>query len=181
MKKRLIRFSAVAAGLIATMIFGWAWIDSALVATGGNEFCTSCHSMRPIAYSYRKDVHGGNSSSGVAVPCAECHLPHSSHMAYLSAKVRLGIHDFFVENFGSPDKIDWTAKLERREEYTYDEGCLKCHNFLERAPMPNNRAVIAHKPYFLGKSDKTCVSCHPHVGHKMLFEFIQEHQYKKEP
>jgi cytochrome c-type protein NapC len=38
--------------------------------------------------------------------------------------------------------------------------------------MANNKAFVAHKPYFLGETSKQCVSCHEHVGHKNLSDHL---------
>ena len=59
-----------------------------------------------------------------------------------------------------------------REEYTYDSGCLSCHTNLQEATMATNKAFIAHRDYFLGTIDDQCTTCHEHVGHADLSDYI---------
>jgi len=146
----------------------------AVKKTSGAEFCGSCHSMNPVVASYYQDVHGGKNRGGVVVQCVDCHLPHDGVVSYMSAKAALGLHDIYVENFGSPEDIDWNAKRKRSEEYVYDSGCLKCHGNFEESTMANPKAFIAHKDYSMGASGTKCVSCHENVGHKNLGLFLKE-------
>jgi cytochrome c-type protein NapC len=40
--------------------------------------------------------------------------------------------------------------------------------------MASNKALIAHKPYFLGTTDDKCVTCHENVGHTDLNKYLSE-------
>jgi len=160
----------------------WLIADEGIAATSGSDFCVDCHSMEPMEDAYMKDVHGGASSHGVQAQCVDCHLDHSSSVAYFFDKVRTGTHDIWVENTQDTHDIDWQAKREHRESFTYDSGCLHCHVNLEQATKANSKAFIAHKPYFLGDIDDKCVTCHDDVGHKELDEALQAHEerYQKQ-
>ncbi len=136
--------------------------------TSGADFCLSCHSMKPMGKSWKASVHGGNNKTGFTTKCADCHLPHNNIIEYLVVKTQKGHHDMYVELFGNPSEIDWKLKRKQREKYVYDSACLKCHKKLQDVTMANPKAFIAHKNYFLGVSNKKCVSCHKYVGHKNL-------------
>lgn len=159
--------------VLLSLPFGWALFERGLHATGGSEFCSGCHVMEPMSYAWSRDVHGGANPNGVSAACVDCHLPWEGPFGHLLAKARTGLHDVWANTFYDLEAIDWRAKLERREEYTYDSGCLKCHDRLKTAPMRSNKAVVAHRPYFVGQSEKTCVNCHPHVGHQDLAQLFQ--------
>lgn len=175
MRKRIKRWQWIVGGIIALFVGGfilpfasWLVADEFIAATSEHEFCVSCHSMQPMKAAYLQDIHGGNSTHGVQVHCTDCHLDHSSSAAYFADKARTGLHDMYVEYLVGTDDIDWVGNLANRAHYVYDSGCLECHRNLENATMGNNKAFVAHRPYFLGETSKQCVECHEHVGHKDL-------------
>ncbi len=149
----------------------------AVKETSGVNFCSSCHSMQPMANAYLNSVHGGFGKSGFVAKCADCHLPHDSLHGYLIQKVRTGIHDVVTEITKDTYNIDWKEKREERRHFTYDSSCLHCHENLLRATKPNKKAFLAHKAYFSGKLKvevdhkkvpAMCVDCHKYVGHYEL-------------
>lgn len=142
--------------------------------TSGEKFCTVCHTMQPMADSYRADVHGGNNPDGFKADCVSCHLPHEGLATYLFAKAQTGLHDFRVENFGDPKSIDWEAKRKHAKHFVYDSGCMSCHVNLHEATTGNPKAFIAHKEYFEKRTDKKCVECHKNVGHHILGDYIKK-------
>ena len=154
--------------LIVLPFMSWLVTDEGITASSSAKFCVTCHSMELFERAHNDDVHGGNNAHGVRATCAQCHLPHDNSINYLYTKARTGIHDLWVENLGDPDNIDWQAKRAHREEYVYDSGCITCHANLEEATKATPKALIAHKPYFLGQTDDKCVTCHENVGHADL-------------
>lgn len=163
------------AALVAFVIlpfFSWIITDESLTATSDATFCVSCHSMAPFEASHEADIHGGMNTHGVRATCAQCHLPHDSSFNYLVTKAETGIHDLWVETFGDTENIDWEAMRAHREDYTYDSGCLTCHTNLQFATMSTNKGFIAHRDYFLGVTNDQCVTCHEHVGHADLSDYI---------
>jgi len=155
----------------------------AVKETSGVNFCGACHSMKPMADSYRKSVHGGYGKSGVVALCADCHLPHESTLGYLIQKVKTGVHDVLVESSGEAHKIDWHEKREHRREWAYDSACLHCHKNLLKGTQPSKKAFTAHKAYFAkklfidsenGKEPAQCVDCHKYVGHYELVKYLPE-------
>jgi len=149
----------------------------AVKQTSGVNFCSSCHSMKPMAEAYRNSVHGGYGKSGVVAECAACHLPHESTLGYLVQKARTGMWDLWVESTHDTSKIDWFERREERRNWVYDSGCLHCHENLLRGTQANKKAFTAHKAYFAkklvvktdeGTEPAKCVDCHKHVGHYEL-------------
>ncbi len=141
--------------------------------TAGENFCSSCHTMKPMVASYSLDVHGGNNQYGFKAQCTDCHLPHNNLPNYLFVKAKTGMNDVITETFSNTDKIDWSAKLKEPNHFVYDSGCLKCHSNLEDQTLSNQRAFLAHRAYFAKTTSQTCVDCHSNVGHKDLKEFIK--------
>lgn len=170
---------AAAAGLFA--VLSWALIDTGMHATGDYAFCTSCHSMAPIAEAYEQELHGGNNSSGWRAACTDCHLPHDNSIHYLIIKAKHGIVDPTMELLHAPLDIDWHGNRSRRAEFVYDSGCLGCHKNLATATEANGKAFLPHRDYFTGNTDKTCVECHQHVGHKNLGLYLEQHGWRAKP
>ena len=136
--------------------------------TADDKFCATCHTMQPMIDAYHDDVHGGNNSYGFKAKCLDCHLPHNSLAGYIWAKAQTGTHDVWAELTYDKSKIDWHEKRAERSRFTYDSGCIHCHEDLEDKTMGNTKAFVAHKAYFLKSTTKTCVDCHKHVGHHLL-------------
>ena len=166
--------------IISSVVVGMATSFVTTVAvkqTSDIDFCSSCHSMKPMAASYLKSVHGGNNDSGVVTKCADCHLPHESLAGYLVQKAKTGMWDMWVEATHDTSKIDWHEKRHDRHNWVYDTGCLHCHENLLVGTRENNKASISHRAYFSkqfmidGKNVK-CVSCHKHVGHYELEKYL---------
>ncbi len=133
--------------------------------TSGVEFCSMCHSMKPMAAAYEEDIHGGNSNHGVKAKCADCHLPHDDVFTYITAKAYTGTKDVLGELFWA-DKFDWVGNLEHRKAFTYTSGCQKCHD-LDAIQYEIPKAFLAHKDFKTGKVT-SCIECHEHVGHKNI-------------
>ncbi len=146
----------------------WFVLSEIILSTSDVAFCGQCHSMKPIAASYFQDVHGGKNSSGFKVECTKCHLPHNNQINFFVQKTITGFYDFWVEHVTGADHVNWLAKRDRRGDFVYDSGCLKCHSNLQESTQSDPNAFVAHKPYFLNRTSVKCVFCHPHVGHKDL-------------
>jgi len=164
------RFQVVL-GLLALIggssFLGWITIQTAFESTGDQHYCGGCHEMTPIRRAYLASEHGGTHKS-VAARCDQCHLDHSSSFAHFTSKMETGIVDVWSHITKDPSKIDWESKRQEREKFVFDSGCLTCHKDLEISSASNHKAFVAHKPYFLHRVKRKCVSCHPHVGHRDL-------------
>jgi len=137
--------------------------------TSGQEFCSSCHSMKEVALAYKEDVHGGSNKNGFSAKCADCHLPHDNVVHYVTAKAYTGAKDILGEILWA-DSFDWIDNLKHREDFTYTSGCLKCHDLsVIRYDIP--KAYLAHKDFLSGKVP-SCVKCHENVGHKHIKDFL---------
>lgn len=172
----------IGGGLVSGLIVAFITVV-AVQETSGVNFCSACHSMKPMAAAYSNDVHGGYGHVGVMAKCADCHLPHESTMGYLVQKIRTGCWDVWVETTHDTSKIDWHEKRDERRNWVYDSGCLHCHENLLRGTRPNKKAFTAHKAYFAkklvvqgedGKELARCVDCHKHVGHYQLEKHLPE-------
>ncbi len=154
--------------LICGIIFGLLLsIGSAemISKTSGAPFCSSCHSMKGVTAAWKEDVHGGNNKNGTKAKCATCHLPHDNIFTYVKAKAITGVKDVLGEMFWA-DTHDWVGNLERRKEYTYTNGCQKCHD-LDAIRYEIPKAYLAHRDFKTGKVT-SCIHCHEHVGHKNI-------------
>lgn len=172
--KKLLMAAVLLGILLPSLVTGsWLFTEVMIEQTGDEAFCTGCHSMKPMAAAYRASLHGGNNSHGVQAICVDCHLPHDNPAVYLYQKGITGLRDIWAEYTSDVSAIDWEAKRAHREEFVYDSGCLHCHKNLQNATEANNKAFVAHKPYFLGTVETRCVSCHQHVGHKDLSQYLQ--------
>lgn len=149
------------------IVLSWAFTDKALHFTSDQTFCGSCHSMKPMQSSFLRDTHGGRSTLGVQALCTDCHLPQDSTVDYLWMKARNGAWDVWKEFVLGAADVDWHAKRSRANEFVYDSGCLKCHNNLQQASELDHAQFVAHKPYFLGTIQDSCIDCHS-VGHQAL-------------
>ena len=142
-------------------------------------YCSGCHTLDPMVQAYREDIHGGKNRYGIMAKCSDCHIPQDGPITHAIEKSKTGIVDLFTEYFTDTSKIDWRKKRLQREQFVHDSGCLSCHTNLEEATKPNHKALIAHKDYFLGTSGSKCVSCHEHVGHFTLGEYLTKLEVKE--
>ena len=138
--------------------------------TNTDTFCVSCHVMTPFRTAWQDAVHGGKNPQGFAAQCVDCHLPHGNFFEYFTVKAITGtsdvIHNFFIDPVG----YDWAGATEKnRLKFTFDSACRRCHHILT-PPGIKPGGFIAHRTYLRGETKKTCVECHPHVGHKNMIE-----------
>ncbi len=154
------------------MISGWLFFETIFNNTGDAQFCGGCHEMQPMVLAYEEDVHGGNNAYSVQAQCIQCHLDHTNAATLFITKTKAGIRDYFASTFQDTDKIDWEATRKRRTSFVFDSGCLSCHRALKSPILTTTKAWVAHRPYFMKDTDRSCSSCHPHVGHKNLSMFL---------
>jgi cytochrome c-type protein NapC len=160
----------------AAIAAAWVGTETMIERTSDAEFCTTCHTMEPLARAHARDLHGGDNPSGVVAECTDCHLPHDNAAGHLVAKATTGLRDLWAQAIYPVHKPDWIANLERREDFVYDSGCLACHAALERATTDDAAAAAAHDAYFAGgDGPDSCVDCHQHVGHEDLRNALEAH------
>src|SRR5208337_3424454 len=159
--------------------------------TSTDAFCDqACHAHLHAEQFWMQSAHFSN-RHGVVAHCTDCHLPPGG-MQYLAEKARLGARDAYAQLFRDVSKIDWARerKLDRAVTFTYDAGCLHCHNNLftqglskVEGTLPSGdqetdtqqvremrivaRRMEAHLYYQRNRERLHCVSCHLFAGHLM--------------
>lgn len=147
--------------------------------TNTDKFCGSCHMMEPFKKSWQASVHGGMNPQGFAAQCVDCHLPHGNFADYIVTKARTGIYDAFQAMHIDAANFDWKGNAEEyRLDFTFDNACHRCHANLLAPGMPRG-GFLAHRDYLNGFTQKRCTECHPHVGHKDIWDMVNAH-YQKE-
>ncbi len=161
--------SFVIGGFAATVL---SVVAAVLVEeTGDDEFCGICHEMDVYCETWVTSSHGTGNKGIEVANCVDCHLPHTDPVRYILFKAKKGIHDTSAHIRGHmPGGI---SRLEAREEYTFESGCLKCHKELV-APGISLKAINAHRDYKNGETTKTCITCHTDVGHGDLKAVLME-------
>ncbi|NLS12497.1 cytochrome C [Vibrio sp. SM6] len=144
-------------------------------ALSSNEFCSSCHTMEPMAETFARSVHGGNNSQGFVAECVDCHLPDSNVVEELYVKGTSGLRHLWGEYILGMEALDYQALHPKRTEYVFDSGCESCHQALEaRADVATDTSPISdqtHKMAFAQRetnSDFQCASCHYDIAHPDL-------------
>ncbi len=178
--KRLFRKSGRARIIIPSFVLGGlaaaalSVVAAVLVEhTGDDVFCGKCHEMDVYCETWETSAHG-TAQKGIQVAnCVDCHLPHDNPVGYILFKAKKGIHDVSAHLRGiRPGGI---SRLEAREEYTFESGCLKCHKELV-APGISLKAFTAHRDYMTGETTKSCITCHTDVGHGDLKSVLLEQE-----
>ncbi|WP_320007550.1 NapC/NirT family cytochrome c [Maridesulfovibrio sp.] len=142
--------------------------------TNTDVFCQTCHAMKPFRAAWQNSVHGGQNPQGFAAQCVDCHLPHGNFVEYMTTKAYTGTRDIIMNLVIDPAEYDWAANAEKnRLKFTYDNACRHCHIKLEPVGVKPG-ALLAHRAYLYGQTDKKCASCHPHVGHKDMIEMANK-------
>ena len=103
-KKGLLAAIIISAALGLFSVISWIGTDYALHATSDQEFCGSCHSMKPVQASFLEDIHGGASTKGVQALCSDCHLPQDNYISYLYVKAK-AVHGMSGKN------LFWVPKM----------------------------------------------------------------------
>jgi len=170
-------FFGIVVGVVLTCIIVLA-SGFMIETTNTDQFCISCHYMKPFRTAWTNAVHGGKNPQGFAAQCVDCHLPHGSFVQYFTAKAKTGtrdvIHNFYID----PYTYDWADAAEKhRLKFTYDNACRHCHLILLPQGLSHG-GFIAHRAYLLGEVKKRCTECHPHVGHKNMM--LEAGKYLKE-
>ncbi|GAL04587.1 cytochrome c-type protein TorY [Photobacterium aphoticum] len=144
-------------------------------ALSTNEFCSGCHTMTPMAETFKQSVHGGNNSQGFVADCVSCHLPESNVVEELWVKGTSGMRHLWGEYVLQMDALDYDALHPKRTEYVFDSGCVNCHRTLEeRAAVATETSPISDQTHQLAFARKDtdsnwqCASCHYDIAHPGL-------------
>ncbi len=177
--QKILKDKIFVKGLIVGIIFATVFIIfqiGIVEHTSSVEFCASCHSMQQFHDAWINGKHGTGKKGIIVAKCADCHLPHDNMVHYLWVKGISGTKDTVATIFGY--QPDWIKNLEKREEFTYESGCRKCHVNLVAPGIPL-KAFKAHRQYELGETQKTCISCHQDVGHGDLKSILSDKKSKE--
>ena len=177
--QKILKDKIFVKGLIVGIIFATVFIIfqiGIVEHTSSVEFCASCHSMQQFHDAWINGKHGTGKKGIIVAKCADCHLPHDNMAHYLWVKGISGTKDTVATIFGY--QPDWIKNLEKREEFTYESGCRKCHVNLVAPGIPL-KAFKAHRQYELGETQKTCISCHQDVGHGDLKSILSDKKSKE--
>ena len=159
----------IVGGIVGIVIAGVGALISAQMIenTAEPEFCGSCHEMKPMFEAWETGPHGplGNRAGAIRAGCVDCHLPHTSVLAYLINKAKFGMNDAIGHYFkgGYADDLEhWIEKRKERERYVFVSNCERCH-----VHLPDN---IMHEKLKAGEIKGDCLTCHWYVGHGLNFE-----------
>jgi nitrate/TMAO reductase-like tetraheme cytochrome c subunit len=141
--------------------------------TSTEAFCTSCHSMAPLAANphYSKSNHISN-PEGVRVSCGDCHIPKTNWFIETYTHLRSGIHDAIAEmttNFD--DRKAWEGRravlakgVVEKMRAQGSPTCKGCHVVAGIKPTsPSGQAVHSALP-----EGVACVDCHQNLVHPPL-------------
>ncbi len=151
------------AGIVIGIIFFLS--GKAIVSnTSTDKYCMSCHAHPHVEKTWRESSHYEN-KAGIIVHCVDCHLPPEG-VHYLTEKTKHGIKDLYGEYFKDPEDFNWEAKsrLENAVHFTYQEGCIKCHQNLFPSTL-TKEGDDAHLYFNQLKDEISCLNCHIDVGH----------------
>src|SRR5690554_3655165 len=131
------------------VVVSWAVTDTALNMTSDQQFCGSCHSMKPMQASFLRDPHGGRSTRGVRADCSDCHLPHDNHVNYLFQKARSGAWDIWMEFVIGAEEVDWHA-IDQNPLVTAAEPAVRlrtraCSGFRRAGPESGSQHPVQQK------------------------------------
>lgn len=161
--------------ILGSLVAGSAslFATAAIESTNTVSFCASCHEMEVFHDTWQTSEHGSASKGVVIASCTDCHLPppHDGLVSYLVTKGMTGTKDVVNHLLGR--EPDWIDNLERREHYTFESGCRKCHVDLVVPEIPL-KAFLAHRDYNNGITSETCITCHAETGHGDLKALLQE-------
>ncbi len=151
--------SGILAGILIIFL-----ANKGLKYTSTDEYCISCHIHPQADMAWKQSSHFQN-NSGVVTHCTDCHLPPAGK-GMIAAKIKHGSKDVYGKLFKDPEKFNWKekSKLENARKYTYNEGCINCHQNLFTEGLSTD-GEDAHLYYRQHKDKVVCINCHLNTGH----------------
>ncbi|WHZ02356.1 NapC/NirT family cytochrome c [Neobacillus sp. YX16] len=116
--------------------------------TSSQEFCSSCHEMKPQYYTLKASSHS-------EVDCVSCHIDPGAEN-YAKAQVN-GVVEFYkkqTDTYLAPIKMPTLIP---------DEACERCHNMKSRAVTASGDIIIPHDKHKTEGIE--CVQCHSGTSH----------------
>jgi trimethylamine-N-oxide reductase cytochrome c-type subunit TorC len=157
----------VAGGVLCLVAAAAVYVGAA--ATGTNEFCTSCHSMRTPYDEYRRSAHYLN-RSGMRAGCSDCHVPKHP-LPFVAAKIAAA-RDLWGEIVGTLSteekfaarKLALAQRVWTRMEASDSRECRSCHDFDAMKNDLQSQKTRNRHPKAIIKGE-TCIVCHKAVVH----------------
>lgn len=116
--------------------------------TSSNDYCSSCHMMKPEAYTWQASSHS-------QVACVSCHV-EPGVMTKVKYKI-FTVKEVIVTltgNYGIT--ITSTTPIS-------DATCIQCHDMNTRKVTPSGDLVIPHNKHT--QQNVSCTQCHTGVAH----------------
>ena len=147
-----------------------AAFNGVMYATSTEEFCgSSCHEMNIPLASLQQTAHSGN-SHGVAVSCADCHIPKEFGPKMLrKIEASREVWGHFTGLIDTPEKYaaHRPAMQERelkRIRANDSQECRTCHR-LERMDFEAQSRAVRRYHRGMKSRGKTCIDCHEGIAH----------------
>jgi nitrate/TMAO reductase-like tetraheme cytochrome c subunit len=142
---KLIKYLTVAVMFIVVFFsLGLIGVET----TSSQEFCSSCHEMKPQYYTLKASSHS-------EVDCVSCHIdPGVENYAKAQAN---GVVEFYkkqTNTYIAPIKMPTLIP---------DEACERCHNMKSRAVTASGDIIIPHDKHKTEGIE--CVQCHSGTAH----------------
>ena len=177
-KKNLKRIILSAIALAVVVLVASVSFYHVVEETGSPEYCKSCHEMQFFYDTWEQAPHGASFDGTRKAVCADCHLPHEGTPKYIIAKTYFGVNDVWAHF--TKRNINWLELRDRRIGHVFDSGCKQCHTELVAAGIPL-KAIMAHRDYNNGQTEKRCVDCHLDVGHgDLTWELMEKEREEQE-
>lgn len=152
-------------GVVALLTF-----DGVMYATSTDEFCGgSCHEMTIPRDSLQNTAHFSN-SHGVAVGCADCHIPKEFGPKMLrKIEASREVWGHFTGLIDTPEKYAAHRPAMRERELRRirandSQECRNCHK-VERMDFEAQSRAVRRYHRSMDTRGKTCIDCHDGIAH----------------
>jgi cytochrome c-type protein NapC len=168
----------LAAGAVGALVLILAY-DVTMHATGTEEFCISCHSIRENTWpQFQESSHFAN-ASGVNATCSDCHLP-KEFVPKLVRKVQAA-REVWGELRGvidTPEKYAAHAPAMKAREIARltandSRECRNCHS-AERMLLELQSVKAQEYHGAMERQGKTCIDCHQGIAHPKYSEQLAQ-------
>lgn len=152
-------------GVVAVLAF-----DGVMYATSTEAFCSSsCHEMQGPYRALKETAHYSN-SHGVAVTCADCHIPRE-FVPKMVRKIEASreVWGHVTGLIDTPEKYAAHQPAMRERELKRlrandSQECRNCHR-LDRMDFAGQSRAARRYHRAMAQRGKTCVDCHTEVAH----------------